>query len=248
MLSMFNTTKEIKNEEHDIAVLPVGALEQHGSHLPVGTDNLIASAFAERVAKELNAYLLPCINIASSIEHRKSAGTVYLKADTLAMVIRDIAESLMYSGYKKIVIINGHGGNWILKPTIRQINLESENFQAVLLDMQVASHRFHEVVDRLENNIHACEKETSIMLYLYSEYVKEIVPTNNNEIVPQAYMDYFDTSNLTEDGYWGNPELGTAEKGKKLLEIMVECALEYMNQLDAYKQKVAEKKSESVIK
>src|SRR5690242_12092910 len=122
MLNMYNTRRDFLTTDCTTAVLPVGAIEQHGSHLPVGTDTIIAGEIALRIAERLDAYLLPSISIASSIEHREAKGTVYLKADTLALVIRDITESLQYSGFKRLIIYNGHGGNWILKPTVRQLD------------------------------------------------------------------------------------------------------------------------------
>lgn len=238
MITMFQTLKDFNEKTRDLAILPVGALEQHGSHLPVGTDNIIASAFAERMAEVLDAYLLPCLGITSSIEHRKAAGTVYLKADTLAAIIRDIAESLQYSGYKRLILINGHGGNWILKPTIRQINRDLAPFEVVLIHTSVAANRQQEVMDHVKNDVHAGEKETSIILYLCEEYVKQIKEPINREFHPQDFMDYFDNMELTEDGYWGFPEDASKNKGEKMMELLVECALDYLHQLDALKRKM----------
>jgi creatinine amidohydrolase len=233
---MYQTLKDFKEHPKELAILPVGALEQHGSHLPVGTDNIIASAFAKRIAEALDAYLLPCMGITSSIEHREAEGTVYLKADTLAAIIRDVAESLHYSGYKRLILINGHGGNWILKPTIRQINRDIAPFEVVLIHTGAALHRQHEVMDHVKNDIHAGEKETSIILYLCEEYVKKIKEPVKREFFPQDFMDYFDNMELTEDGYWGFPENATKEKGKKMMDLLVECALDYLQKLDTLKK------------
>ena len=238
MLTIRNTVRDFERVRPRVAVLPVGAIEQHGSHLPVGTDHFLAIAFAERVAERLDAYLLPCVSITSSIEHRKSAGTVYLKATTLAQVVRDIAESLHASGFKKLVVVNCHGGNWILKPTIRQINVDLAGFKAVLIHASVAQHRAGEIMERTQHDIHAGEYETSIMLHLHPELVRDIQPGGQEEFPPQDYLDYFDSSELTEDGYWGYPHLATAEKGGRMLELMTACAVEYIERLDAYHAKV----------
>src|SRR4051812_47128875 len=122
MLTIHNTRDEFASRPCTTAVLPVGAVEQHGQHLPVGTDILLAQSVAEQLAQKLDAYLLPPLAITSSIEHRKAKGTVYLRADTLALVVRDIAASLRDSGFTRLVLANCHGGNWILKPTLRQLN------------------------------------------------------------------------------------------------------------------------------
>lgn len=247
MLTMFNSARDVKTAGPETAVLPVGALEQHGSHLPVGTDNIIATDLAQRIAEKLNAYLLPTIGITSSIEHRGSKGTVYLKATTLALVIRDIAESLQYSGFKRLIIINGHGGNWIVKPTIRQVNRDLQERKAdmdvILIPTSIALNRQHEVMEHVQHDIHGGEKETSLMLYLHKEHVSEIVPQDEPTTVPQDFMDYFDVTEITEDGYWGYPEKASEEKGEKVMQLMLDCAFEYLRQLDEVKERVQRRKS-----
>lgn len=242
MLTMYNNRVDFQNSSCETAILPVGALEQHGSHLPFGTDNIIAGAMAEKLAEVLDAYLLPPISIASSIEHRAAKGTVYLKADTLALVIRDISESLAYSGFRRLILINGHGGNWILKPTIRQINRNFEdrnvNMEVILIHTSVAQARQHEVMKHTHNDIHAGEKETSIMMYLTPDHVKQYVPQTAAPTVPQDFMDYFDVTEITEDGYWGYPEDATAEKGVRMMALNVECAIEYLKQIDNEKERI----------
>ena len=242
MLTIYHSRADFLNTECTTAVLPVGAVEQHGSHLPVGTDLIIAEAVASRLAERLNAYLLPCIGISSSIEHRKAKGTVYLKADTLALVIRDIAESLQYSGFEKMIIFNGHGGNWILKPTVRQLNRDFEmrgvGMEVILIPPNIALKRQGEIMKHVQHDIHAGEKETSIMMYLCKEHVKPFVPQQAPTVVPQDFMDYFDVTEITEDGYWGFPEEATAEKGQKMLDLTLECALDYLAEIERVRKRI----------
>jgi len=122
MLTIHQTAPEVARTPCTVAVLPIGAVEQHGGHLPLGTDTMLARAVAEPIARSLNAYLLPPLAITCSMEHRKAKGTVYLRAETLAHVVRDIAASLRDSGFTRLILINFHGGNWVVKPTIREIN------------------------------------------------------------------------------------------------------------------------------
>lgn len=97
------------------AVLPVGALEQHGFHLPLGTDTIIASAIAQRLAHQFPSfYLLPALPFSQSFEHVKFPGAVSLRISTLLSVLGDVASSLEYSGIQKLIIVNGHGGNHFL--------------------------------------------------------------------------------------------------------------------------------------
>lgn len=237
MLTMYKTTRDFERSDYTTAVLPIGAVEQHGSHLPVGTDTLIASELARMVAERLGAYLLPAIAISSSIEHRKGHGTIYLKSSTLQNIIRDIAESVSYSGICKLILINGHGGNWILKPTVRQLNRDYEGrLQVILIHSNIGSKRAREVMEKVHNDIHAGEEETSIMMHLYPELVLDVISLDNPMFYPQDYMDYFDVTDLCTDGYWGYPELATAEKGKRIMDITLECTLEYLQQIEAFMQ------------
>lgn len=244
MLTVYNNRTEFERHNPTIAVLPVGAVEQHGSHLPLGTDMIIAGEFAARVAEKLSAYLLPVLAVTSSIEHKKALGTVYLKATTLAAVIRDIAESLHEAGYKKLILINGHGGNWILKPTIRQLNRDLDGLETILIHTSVGGDRQDEVVDHKQHDIHAGEKETSILLHLYPQYVGAIRELKDKQFQPQDFMDYFDVMDLSDDGYWGYPESGTAEKGAKLLDIMVDSALQYLDRIERHHETLRAKDRE----
>jgi creatinine amidohydrolase len=243
MLTIYNTRQDFLTKDCTTAVLPVGAVEQHGSHLPVGTDTIISNEMASRIAERLGAYLLPCISIASSIEHREAKGTVYLKADTLAFVIRDIAESLQYSGFKRLIIFNGHGGNWILKPTVRQLDRDFKDkgveMELILIPPNIAFKRQGELMKNVQHDIHGGEKETSIMLHLCAEHVRPYVPQQSPTVVPQDFMDYFDVTELTEDGYWGFPEEATAEKGRKMLDLTLECAIEYVNEIERERARIA---------
>jgi len=249
VLNLYSTKKHFQEGACTTAVLPIGAIEQHGSHLPVGTDAIIADEIAARLARRLDAYLLPCIGISSSIEHRASKGSVYLKADTLALVVRDVAESLAHSGFKRLIVFTGHGGNWILKPTIRQLNRDFEDRGAemivMLIPSGIAAPRQGEVATHVRHDLHAGEKETSIMLHLCPEHVEDIVPQRNPTTVPQDFMDYFDVVDLTEDGYWGFPEEATAEKGRRLLDLTEACALEYIDAIEQERRNVAERKRNS---
>ncbi len=240
MLTMFNSKKDFAERHTSIAILPVGATEQHGNHLPVGTDTIVVEQIARLLAEKLDAYLLPALPITSSIEHRKAKGTVYLRADTLAAVVRDIAGSINYSGFAKLVVVNGHGGNWILKPTIRDLNRTLSGTQVVLLDTPTLFSRVHEVVEHTDNDIHAGEAETSLMLHLHSDLVGEVSANDRKSFVPQAYLDYFDISEITDEGYWGYPESATSEKGERIMSLMIESALAYLHDLDATTRRVGD--------
>lgn len=164
---------------------------------------MIATAFAERLALVLDAYLLPCLGITSSIEHRKSPGTVYLK-------IRHFGCG--GSGYCRVLAVFGYeasdSNQWPWrkldsKADDSQINRDLHPFQAVLIHTNVASFRQHEIMEHVDQDIHAGEAETSMMLFLCEQHVKEVQVDCNRSFVPQEYMDYFDVADLTRDCCWG---------------------------------------------
>lgn len=108
VLSIATSTEEA-DRQAKIAVLPVGSFEQHGHHLPLATDSIVACAIAEAAAARYDLFLLPPITISCSHEHAGIAGTVSISASTLHQVIRDIAASLERQGIRQLVLVNGHG-------------------------------------------------------------------------------------------------------------------------------------------
>jgi creatinine amidohydrolase len=241
MLTTHHTREDLRGAACTTAVLPVGAIEQHGRHLPLDTDVLLASALASRLAESLSAYLLPPQAFSSSIEHRGAKGTVYLRADTLALVIRDVAASLRDSGFTRLVLANGHGGNWILKPTVRQLNRDWPDFRVILINPDLPAALVSEV-EHPVGDVHGGELETSLMLHLYPDQVRPVIASGEKSFPPQPFLDYFDITDLTAAGHWGWPEAATAAKGRQLFEAMVGSALDFIAALEAEARRIAERK------
>lgn len=107
------TTDEAKRAA-DVAALPVGSFEQHGVRLPLITDTIVACAIAKSAATAHNLMLLPPVTISCSQEHTGWAGTVSIRSATLTQIVTDIAESLRQAGVDRLVVVNGHGGNYVL--------------------------------------------------------------------------------------------------------------------------------------
>ena len=115
-----NTWKELHEARVGTAIVPFGAVEQHGHHLPLGTDWIIADHMGRALAEELeNVLLLPAMPFGNSREHMAFPGTVTLRPATLAAVLDDIVESLRHHGIRTVIVFSAHGGNWILKPTLQ---------------------------------------------------------------------------------------------------------------------------------
>lgn len=198
----------------DLAVLGIGAIEQHGSHLPVGTDWIIARELARRVAEALGAIELPAIPVSMSECHGSFAGTMWLKPATLAAVLRDIVDSLRVDQIHRLLIINCHGGNFILEPTLQDIHRDYPDFRAALAD-----ENWPNLVDgrplfeTYETDIHAGEVETSLMLHFFPELVHE----DRVDFIPDCgreFLDYVTLDQISPAGIWGlHPRLPPIRDG-----------------------------------
>src|SRR5690606_27246778 len=115
-LDGFATSPEWNVYEGGIAVWPVGAFEQHGRHLPLMTDNLLATYFGRRLAADLDAVLLPTLPFGTSLEQAGFRGSITLTPEILMALVRQMADELEAQNFTRLVILSGHGGNFSLYP------------------------------------------------------------------------------------------------------------------------------------
>ncbi len=225
MVTVFNTSREIAEANPQIAVLPVGSLEQHGHHLPVATDWLVADELGRRLAERLHdAMLLPAICYANSQEHMDCAGTVTLRPGTLALVIEDIVMSLRHQGIRRIVILSTHGGNWIIKPTVRDLNFRYSDIRIIHADGPLADEPA-----RMPAETHAGRGETSTVEHLWPDLVKGRSP----DFTPglgQEYNDYMGYGTSTQTGVWGNPSEADPEGAAVSLEARADHQARYVRE------------------
>ena len=221
ILTVYNTSKELEDSKVDTAILPVGSIEQHGPHLPLGTDWIIVQEIAKRLAEKLgNCYLLPAIPYSNSQEHLGFCGTVSIRPSTLAKMIRDIVLSLYLHDIKKIIIISGHGGNWIIKPTIRELNLEYP-------DLKIIHGR---PMGEKPLDIHAGNSETSCILHINEELVKIDKIVDCTPDVTQEYIDYVGMKAISKHGPWGLASQASKENGEKLLKTRADRIFQYVKE------------------
>lgn len=205
-----------------MALLPLGATEQHGAHLPCGTDVFQADYLADEIARRLPIWRLPTIPITVSHMHRGSAGTVWLTNDTLAAVVKDIVLSLRYQGVTRVVILNGHGGNFVVRPVIQDLNRDYDDLRVILLE--AAAER--RVFDEPPGSIHAGESETSHLLHIAPDLVRLDRAVDTEVPYTQSYLLYAPIKELEPSGVWGRPSKATAEKGRAHYEQLVPAAVE----------------------
>lgn len=230
MIFYNSTIDEIHESGADIAVLPIGSTEQHSHYLPVSTDIVIASAVSMKIADKLGAYLLPTIPISTCKEHRGKKGSVWINPDTFYSMIMDIVMSLKYQGFKKVAVILGHGGIFIAGPVIREINAVNDDIKAVKVDLAqfLDSAEMNSILE-CRNNLHACEYETSLMMYIDEGLVRKDRIVDYIPEVPRDYLNYASILKFSKDGVWGMPSLATREKGEKIFNLLVEKSVEYIN-------------------
>ncbi len=230
MLDDRSTSAAIASAKPTIAVLGIGAIEQHSHHLPIGTDWIAVSEVSQRVAAELNALWIPAIPFSMSECHGPMAGTVWLKPATLAAVLRDVAQSLREQDIRKLLVLNGHGGNFVIEPTIQAINQEFPDFR-IVMPSEVWATIVGEppIFETAGTEVHAGESETSTELYLNPDNVKservDYVPPVGREFLDYAFMDQ-----VSPDGMWGTSSKGSAAKGERAIAAQVHAIVAFAKQ------------------
>ena len=220
-----NTSKEIAEGAPEIAVYGIGAVEQHSIHLPLGTDWLGVDDVTRRIAVELGAFLVPALPFGMSECHRPMAGTVWLKPETLAAVLRDVVHSLYAQGLCKVLVVNGHGGNLVLRPEVRRLNREHPDL-IVLQPPGFARRPGDPAIWEKGVGIHSGESETSRHLYVNQEHVQD-ERVDYLPAVGREFLDYVPIGASSEWGVWGYPSLGTREKGEQAVAYQVARVVEW---------------------
>ena len=220
--------KEIENGR-DIVVVPFGSTEQHGRHLPLATDSVMGDEFGWAIADRLDAFLAPTVRFGCSQHHLAFPGTISLSEDTFQKIVSDVVASLSHHGFRTILLLPTHGGNF--KPlATAYAKLEAvENVRILaftdLEGMVNAAFKSSGAsgVDPAQSGAHSGEWETSLMLTLRPEQVKMQHAAEGfvgplSEIMSNVFNGIH---NLDENGVLGDPRPASAEAGKQYFEDMV---------------------------
>ncbi|GAB6896997.1 creatininase family protein [Kineosporia succinea] len=209
-----------------VVVQPIGAIEQHGPHLPVMTDAFVAEQVAARAATP-DVWLLPPLSYGKSNEHVGWAGTISLDATTLYAVCRDLGRSLAASGFSRLAFVNGHGGNpSLLDVAARDIRVETGLMVFPVTTGRLGTPAGLDLPDA-EFSIHGGHVETSIMLHLAPDtvhmdlaepggaHLPDLFPgeLSLEDALPTAWV----TDDLTTNGVIGDPTSATAETGAAIV-------------------------------
>ncbi len=218
------------DREQTLVVIPIAAVEQHGPHMPTGTDMILCTAVAEALESRLSEKVLltPTIWLGASAHHLRIGSTLDTALDTYVATLCDVARSLLDDGYRRIVFLNGHGGNIDpMKMAVRM--LQPEYVDALLVAgcyWSVADAEREEILDGDHKFVgHACEFETSLMLHVRPDLVDASKLADAGELVDDVVGGFYisrDMAQRTREGFTGRPDLATAEKGGRLFDGIVQ--------------------------
>ncbi|SFG16626.1 creatininase family protein [Sporolactobacillus nakayamae] len=228
------------DKDSAIVFLPTAATEQHGPHLPVGTDAIILSSLidhfiATQQFDEGSLIFAPLLNVGKSNEHMGFAGTITYGTQTYYSVLHDIAGAIAKSGFKKLVLFNSHGGNTDM------LNMISRDLRIDFgMDVFVFDWWFTSFWDKGLKGLkqsgkygvfHACELETSLMLHAAPETVHMELAVDEDPVEALRDNDFvtlfgpynagWKTADVSKSGVIGAPTYATAEKGKRLFDYAV---------------------------
>ena len=218
----------------DLAILPVGSIEQHGPHLPVTTDWIIADAMGRGIAEKTGGFYIPALPVSTNKEHRGKKGSVGMHSDIFYKMMVDICVDLKTQGFKRIAIIQGHGGIFVMNPIVRELNADhNPDLFVAKIDMMEICWPVLEKNKIVESagGIHAEETETSLILHLHPELVDMTKAKDFFPEVSRPMLNYGGILRYCSDGIWGAATKATAEKGKKILETGIEESINWMNKI-----------------
>jgi creatinine amidohydrolase len=240
--------------QQKVVVLPLGSLEQHGHHLPLLTDSMIGGEIARRAEAELGdaALFLPLLWVGASDHHRAFPGTVSLSNDVYVRVLINMLDSLIGGGYRRIFLLNAHGGN--ITPGRMAIYDVNQRHYPQMPDLWLAfSSWWHIAAEQIaalegieaETVTHACEMESSMILRLRPELVRReaatgaVVPFESafyrpdfsgpsRVDVPRAF------NQISRTGAFGHPEIASEEKGEALIAAAVREVVAFVREFAAW--------------
>ena len=226
----------VKEQPYEVAVVPLGATEPHNLHLPYGADLFEADLVGDKIceaayARGAKVVLLPTIPYGTETNQREFPLSMNLNPSTLNAVVKDLVESLVGHGIRKIVLLNSHGGNE-LKPLLRELYGKTSAALFLCNWYQAFGDVYDQIFDQPED--HAGEMETSLLLAYYPDLVgrhedgRLIADEGGTaetrfEAVNRGWVSITRPWHLlTSNSGSGNPHAATEEKGRKLMDVLVD--------------------------
>ncbi len=244
------TGPEIASEvsPSSILLLPIGAIEQHGPHLPLSVDTVIAhetaTALVEACGEDLDVWQLPTMSVSKSNEHAWSPGTLYLSPETMMAVLRDIGRAVASTGAERLVLLNGHGGNTThLGTALRELRLAFGLKTFLMHPSLPPAYGGSSTEEDLGMGIHGGRNETSVFMHLRPEQVKlhlaerkvpEAIAANRHVKFGGSVSFGWKSDDFDPAGYIGDPTGATAELGARLFAGAVDTLAEAMAEVKSF--------------
>lgn len=223
----YSNWDDAKNKIQNSAgvILTLGSVEEHGFHLPMGTDTIIAEALAEEICRRQNLYFYPCVTYGQVWSARDFEGTVSISSDCLKEYCVQAAKSIQRAGAKRLFIFSFHNGNHkVITEVLRILKDEDSRPEAYHISLSGIEKNVEDILTTpLWNGKvwHAGELETSLMLHLRPELVHMEKATCEFPEVPKAYaLSAVPWKSFLKSGAFGDASSATAEKGGRLYERM----------------------------
>jgi len=227
-----------------VAIIPIGAIEVHGPHLPIGTDSIETYEIGLRAARLAGVVVAPLIWYGNSRSFMDFPGSIGVRPEVLKELVKDIALSLIRHGFDKLVVLDGHGGNYgILDVLIEDLHLETKALVCHARAWELATLPKPEGTPDYDG--HGGSSETSVMLALWPDDVDrgrlvdsapEIDLTPLGSVFPSPSGKYskgpivfpLSMGEMVEAGHHGDPTKGSAERGMGLLAVKAEALADFL--------------------
>ncbi len=216
-------------------IIPCGSLEEHGPHLPLGTDTLHAMALANAVARLMPVWAAPPLWYGLCRSSSEHPGTVGIRSRTLHALLFDVVESFYRQGMRNVIVLSGHAGGTHMATLVDAGEELMERLPelrfAVCSVLDIGRTAWKDIQENPKDS-HAGEVETSLMLHLHPEWVQgtaeEAYPTFPEHILVRRKRAYWSS------GVWGNPKAASAEKGRRLMESSVNALMALVKKLETW--------------
>lgn len=212
----------LREQGMTMVILPVGATEQHGLHLPVGVDTFSAIAVAQGVSARTGIPVLPALPYGCSLGHSKKwAGTVSLRPETLAKLVLDIAEWVHSAGFNRLLLLNGHVTNWApLRCGLENVRHHYPDLRIALRSIWEITPKIHQFYHQDAANFHANCAETSVMLALRPDLVQLDRAVDEPDRSASCFFAYTVNHESVHGGV-GTPSQATLAFGQHILDVCI---------------------------
>ena len=217
--------KELIEKDY-YAIIPVGACEQHGPHLPIGTDKFLAEFISKKIAEKIDSVVFPTLNFGYSWVWKELPGTMTLSQETFKNTLYELIVSVIEQGFKHVIIVNGHdSNNKAIRYVQRDIKDSFPNIQVLAMFYPGISELYKKYMesDMWHGMFHADEWETSLMLLAKNDLVKMNLAVCEYPKAPLLYgLDSSSLSTISKSGIYGDPTKASLEKGQKICDELID--------------------------